>query len=539
MLRSWPWFDADHSDAETVTHCFWSPYYRIDYKPLPARRLYVNLISHQNMVSLQVPSPRYALPHLLNRDTGRQPFEEVLVIGAGSGNDVSRALQWGARYVDAVEIDPVILRLARQQHPDQPYQDSRVTVHLDDGRNFLRTSKRKYDLIVYALVDSLVLHSGLSNIRLESYLFTCEAFTDVRRCLKPGGLFVMYNHFRQGWIVARLHQQLVQTFQTEPLLLTNPYRRMVQPDERLDGFTVLIAGDTERLQIAFSDRPEYWIRNDQAQGPDSPNGFKHLPGAMGQEQWRRFGWSRLGEPNGDLQPATDDWPFLYLRLPMLPELSLGGMAVMAFVSVALLLCFLPDREGRGGQWTEYGRMFLLGAGFMLVETKAVVHMALLFGSTWNVNAVVICAILVMILIANVFILMVRPRRMWPYYSGLFVTLILNCVVPLDMFLGLNPSLQIAGSCLLVFLPIFFAGVVFALFFGQSKEPDRVLGANIAGAMTGGLAESASMVLGFRYLLLIAMAFYALAALLANDQGKRGKAVKTNDVGDRAGTSRAC
>ena len=57
-------------------------------------------------------------------------------------------------------------------HPDRPYQDERVQIHLDDGRNFLRSTERKYDLIVYALVDSLVLHSGYSNIRLESFLFT-------------------------------------------------------------------------------------------------------------------------------------------------------------------------------------------------------------------------------------------------------------------------------------------------------------------------------------------------------------------------------
>ncbi len=45
------------------------------------------------------------------------------MIGAGSGNDVSRALQWGAQHVDAVEIDPVIQRLGVENHPDHPYAD--------------------------------------------------------------------------------------------------------------------------------------------------------------------------------------------------------------------------------------------------------------------------------------------------------------------------------------------------------------------------------------------------------------------------------
>ena len=91
-----------------------------------------------------------------------------------------------------------------------------MSVQLNDGRNFLRNAPDgTYDLIVYALVDSLVLHSGYSNIRLESYLFTDQAFADVKRCLKPGGVFVMYNYFRQGWIVARLHKGLTQAFGDE------------------------------------------------------------------------------------------------------------------------------------------------------------------------------------------------------------------------------------------------------------------------------------------------------------------------------------
>ena len=117
--------------------------------------------------------------HLLNRAAGGPPFEDVLIIGAGSGNDIDHALRYGARHIDAVEIDPVIQSIGMTENPDKPYADPRVTPHLDDGRHFLRTTERKYDLVVYALVDSLILHSGYSNIRLESYLFTEQALEDI------------------------------------------------------------------------------------------------------------------------------------------------------------------------------------------------------------------------------------------------------------------------------------------------------------------------------------------------------------------------
>ncbi|MBZ5545973.1 MAG: hypothetical protein LAO07_20250, partial [Acidobacteriia bacterium] len=357
----------------------WSPYYRIDYD-LGRRAITVNLITHQDMVSRynnSLPSHAYPLPYLLNRDAGGAPFQDVLIIGAGSGNDVSRALQWGARHVDAVEIDPVILRLGRAFHYDGPYADPRTTAYVDDGRNFLHSTSRKYDLIIYALVDSLVLHSSYSNIRLESYLFTLQAFQDVRRCLKPGGEFVVYNFFRQGWIVARIFRGLQDVFGSPPLVLTLPPRPIVEP-QSAGGFTIFVAGNTGRLEQAFARNPEYFLRDDEAASPTSQNGFLVHPAPEDIGHWKRFTLSRVDLP-ADIQMATDDWPFLYLRRASIPALSLRGMAIMGGLAVLLVFLFLPRAAGGAGRFRLSGRMLFLGAGFMLIETKAVVHMALLFG----------------------------------------------------------------------------------------------------------------------------------------------------------------
>jgi len=157
-------------------------------------------------------------------------------------------------------------------------------------------------------------------------------------------------------------------------------------------------------------------------------------------------------------------------------------------------------------------MFLLGAGFMLIETKAVVHMALLFGSTWVVAAVVFLAVLVMILAANLFVLRFRPQQLRLSYAGLLGALILNLLIPLDSLLGLPRGLQECLACLLVFAPVFFACVIFAVSLERSSEPSHALGVNIAGAMAGGLAEYLSMLLGFHGLVYVAIAFYVLSAV---------------------------
>jgi hypothetical protein len=199
------------------------------------------------------------------------------------------------------------------------------------------------------------------------------------------------------------------------------------------------------------------------------------------------------------------------------------MLIMGALALVLIYLFLPhpgkpvnqlvaETGPRGHRRLHDAQFFFLGAGFMLVETKAVVTMALLFGSTWIVNSVVFFAVLVMVLLANYWALRFKPVRLWPYYLGLLLTLFLNTAIPLDFFLGMTRSVQVIASCSLVFAPILFAAVIFAAAFKRTVEPDRALGINIAGAMVGGLAEYSSMLLGFQYLLLVAIIFYALSAI---------------------------
>jgi hypothetical protein len=150
---------------------------------------------------------------------------------------------------------------------------------------------------------------------------------------------------------------------------------------------------------------------------------------------------------------------------------------------------------------------------MLLETKGVVHMALLFGSTWIVNSIVFFAILVMILCANLFVLRFRPQTLVFWYALLVAALLVNALVPMSVFLSLPPAPRVLLSCLVVFLPVFFAGVIFATVFRDSKAPDADFGSNVAGIVLGGLSEQLSLVLGFNYLLLVAVAYYLLALAL--------------------------
>jgi hypothetical protein len=375
----------------------------------------------------------------------------------------------------------------------------------------LRRTDRKYDLVIYALVDSLLLHSSYSNVRLESFLFTEEAFRDVQKVLKPNGVFVSYNFFRQGWIVQRLVRLLSTVFGQPPLVMSLPYTREIRADgaKPLASLTMVIAGHTSPIAEAFAQHQHFWLnRNVSLNTPLNAFGA-HPPAAPSPSaaQWEMVAPTTVVGTNAPLVLSTDDWPFLYLRAPMIPLLSLRGAGLLIVLGGIMLYWLTP-----GHTLALNGRMFFLGAAFLLLETKAVVHLALVFGSTWVVNALVFAAILVMLLVANLYVLrQPRLRLTWPYVA-LFMSLGLNAMLPLHIFLAGNVLWKYVAPCILVMLPILFAGVVFAVSFRGSTQPEMDFGANIAGAVVGGVTEYLSMWVGFRSLLLIAIVFYGLSAL---------------------------
>jgi hypothetical protein len=191
------------------------------------------------------------------------------------------------------------------------------------------------------------------------------------------------------------------------------------------------------------------------------------------------------------------------------------MAIVAVASLVLLFTLAPVRRARPN-----ARMFFLGAGFMLLETRGVVHMALLFGSTWVVNSAVFAAVLVMILLANLVVALTRPKRLAPFYLMLFVSLLVDGLIPAASYLALPAPWGRVAACLVTFAPLFFAGIVFATAFRSSTRPDVDLGSNIAGAILGGLSEFASLVVGFNALLLLAAVYYLMSALRCDGVASR-------------------
>jgi spermidine synthase len=509
---------------EPQAKVFWSPYYQVTYNP-ENKHISVNNVGHQKMVPFDKGGSVYSLIYLLQKSAGGVPFKDELIIGAGSGNDIDHALHYGVGRIDAVEIDPAIQRIGINENPDRPYADPRVVRHLDDGRHFLRTTDRQYDLVVYALVDSLILHSGYANIRLESFLFTEQALADIKHVLKPDGIFVTYNYFRQGWIVERVAAMAESVFGCKPIVLSLPYRQTLAPSDQ-SGFTMIVAGCNRAIADAFASHKDFWLNRLPAANKDI-NGFSALPDTMpsaDRQDWDRISPTTLVRDADNPRFATDDWPFLYLHHMLIPDISIRAMIELGAMGLMMVYFFLPKK--RGGLRFD-ARMFFLGAAFMLLETKAVVQLALLFGSTWIVNSLVFFTALILILLANLTVLKAPPRRLTWHYAALLALLLAAIVIPLNVFLSGGILLRYVVPCGLALGPMFFAGVIFARYFRDSADPDIAFGSNIAGSIVGGLSEYFSMLLGFRYLLLLAIAFYLLSAWVSVE--RKGSLTSSNSA----------
>ncbi|HEX2575414.1 MAG TPA: hypothetical protein VHK88_03635, partial [Aquihabitans sp.] len=215
---------------------------------------------------------------------------------------------------------------------------------------------------------------------------------------------------------------------------------------------------------------------------------------------------------GAPEPATDDHPFPYLRERSIPSLYLWTAAAMlAFSIVAVRLV-----GGSFGGVSRYADLLAMGVAFLMLETKGVVGFALLFGTTWLVNALVFMGVLLSVLVAVAISKRVSFKRPTRLYAFLLASLVVAYVVPPADLLDLHVVPRFFAAVVVAFTPIFIANLVFTQRFRDTSHSTTAFGANLIGAMAGGLMEYLSLITGYRNLLIVVAIAYAVAFFLGRD-----------------------
>jgi spermidine synthase len=467
----------------------WTPYQQVrvmkDFFPdgeLRQTLVRVNHTAYQTMVDLSA-SFLDRHPGLVEEQRDESPYNlpfsftspapRVLIVGAGTGNDAAAAVRHHSLAVDAVEIDPGILAIGRN-HPEHPYSAPQVSVHVTDARAFMRRARGPYDLVLFGLLDSHTELSDYSNMRIDNFVYTRESFEEAKSLLAPDGVVFIKFQVNHPWIGRRIAEMLQDVFGKPPL----GFAAHSSYTADASCFVISPSEQVERKLAADPRLEQFVTRHRQA--------FLQLPA---------------------VPATTDDWPYLYQEGKWMPGI---------FVTVGILVLLL----GMGLYWqipearTRVPSLFFfsMGAGFLLLEAQVISRLALYFGTTWQVNGIVIAAILAALLAANAVI--DRQANPWPrpwYLAGVLGGIALVALCPFQRIPG--PAAWVGGLAACLFtIPVFFAGLLFAIEFRAVDAPGAALAANMLGAVVGGLLENLSLVVGLRALLGIAFVLYALAGL---------------------------
>jgi spermidine synthase len=476
-----------HAGAGPETEILWTPYQQVQYtrEHMPNGEVWggsmqVNHTFYQKIVNL---SPEFlgAHPGLLREAPEENPYNMpfrfaaksplAMIVGSGTGNDVAAALRHQSRRVDAVEIDPAILDLGRREHPEHPYDSPRVAIHVADARAFLKRTTERYDLILFGLLDSHSQFSDYANMRIDNFVYTEESFREAKQHLAPDGVIFLKFQVDHPWLAVRLEEMLRRTFGKSPLVFyansnysTSATCFVISPGNRV---AEALAADPRLAQFVAGN-------------------VLHLP-------------------RNPVPVTTDDWPYLYHEGHWIPRTYYSVAVLVILIALGLYM-----QIGEANRRPPSLFFFSMGAGFLLLETQVISRLALFFGTVWQVNGIVISALLIALLLANLFVEYGSkpPNPLWTW-AALIAGLAVAYCFPFER-IGGSPALAGAIAVAVFSVPVIFAGILFSSEFRVVESPGAALGANMLGAVAGGLLENLSLLFGMRALLLVAIAIYSLA-----------------------------
>ncbi len=469
----------------------WSPYQRLDLttfsdlsdksKPIllglelsANRAFYQYFFSKDALKSKTIVGLR--LPEVVKKDydlaLSLNNPKSVLIVGAGTGQNVSAAVDAGLTDIDAVEIDPVILQVGKRFNPD--YANPNVHAICDDARHYFSRCQKKYDLVNFATLDSHAVSGLGSSVRLDAYVYTRESFKQALSLLKPGGVLVCSFVAIEPWIDKRLVNTLTEAAGYPPVMLK--------------GITmgrIFILGDIAKNNTVVL-----------------PAGYSVDPIVGGGSDF-----------------LTDDWPYIYVRNDVVDYAYLLVVGEIVLLSLYATRRFL-FKEQDPSSW----QMFFLGSAFIILELHAISFLSLVYGSTWITSAIVINGILLMILVANAAVIKFTgafARHPFVAYVGLLASILLSYFVSSSSSVLHIDTGMAALLTFVSLLPMGMAAIIFANSINATPNLSKSLAFNLFGAVLGGLLEYLSNYWGIKSLLLVSAALYSISAFCFYKHLKQG------------------
>jgi hypothetical protein len=481
-------------------HNFWRPYYHVETMPLSnhgkvfAYAICGNHNPLQFMFDLDMSSmdaellsssgealTGYARDYydLIYKVTSRP--ERVLILGAGGGNEVAAALKHGASSIDAVDADAWLFEIGNS-HPQKPYASPKVRRIVADPRQFLRNSREKYDLIVYANLESQTAFGPFGVLRNDNFVYTNDSLVDAKLHLKPRGFVALSFVPIRGWFSMRMAHNLY-----------------IANDEKIDAE---LRGVYRNILFAGTDQ------NELLSGK--------LIGTLGPALVADV--STLETNCVQVFPSYDDWPFNFAQVQSIPRTYLYCITLLM---LSMMICL---RSLRSQDIAEEGtlvtrqnlKIAFLGAALILLQNKAAMTFAYNFGSTWDVAVNSALAVSLVTLIATVLCsqnFRVPGWIFWPIAMVLILgeALLINyqAVNYIDNF-----ALRFLASAVVPLIPTFLLACAVTRNIKNLSNSAVAIGMVLCGAGVGAVLESLDFLYGVAFLDFVAVFICVLALLLS-------------------------
>ena len=357
-----------------------------------------------------------------------QSRPDVCIIGAGGGCDVAGALALNARTVTAVEMNPQVIDLVRNRFDEFTgglYRLDDVQIIISEGRNFLQTASRQFDIINISLLESLgASAAGLYSLN-ESGLYTVQAVEQAFEKLRPGGLLSITRLLktpprdslkmlatvtealrRRGVTKPAAHIIMLRSWATATIVaspqpiselqIANARQFSVQRGCDLVHLPDIAREEVNRFHIL--EEPIYydsaqWILSDHRDNFYDNYSYNVRPATDDRPYfWDFFKWKALPRMMRTIPGqwlVFTEWGYLVLAATLLQALCASAL----FILLPLWLA-KPVKTIKTGKLATFAYFILLGLAFMFLEMGFIQKMTLLIGHPVFGVAVVLTGFLV-------------------------------------------------------------------------------------------------------------------------------------------------
>ena len=310
---------------------------------------------------------------------------KVMIIGPGGGAEIRLALLSGSPKVTAVEMNPLIVDYVKSlgAAAGNVYSRPDVKLVMSEGRNFVRRTSERYDVILLGFVDSWAAVSSGGLSLTENYLYTADAFREYYDHLTDTGTLV----------IMRWPTDIPRCVANSVYMLRQKGLSAVAAGKRILAVAKWRPKGKEPVPTLFLLRktpfPQKQVRKILGQFPKSYAFQAPGVGAVSPYKELLSGKTTLAQYDAAFpqkaDPVTDDRPFYFATekpygLPTFMIRLLRGplIAVLLVLLVVVIRAFRTHKDKRAlGVALPY--FALLGMGFIMVEVALIHKLILLLG----------------------------------------------------------------------------------------------------------------------------------------------------------------